>query len=181
MIFTEPTVEYEEQIRAYRKAFLDCGDSMDGTGALRRTEDPIQWIERCELSKYPETVPDGLVPATQYIYVRESDAKIVGMLQIRHYFNDILEKYGGHIGYSVAPDERRKGYASQMLRAALPKCRELGIDRVLITCNDYNEASRRTILKNGGVYESTVYWPEEGEDLQRYWIDLTDAGAFPVR
>ena len=174
MILKEPTIEYAEQIRAYRKEFLDNGDSMDGTGALRRIGDPEQWIRHCELSKDQRTVPDGLVPATQYIFVRESDDKIVGMLQIRHYFNDHLEKYGGHIGYSVAPSERGRGYAAQMLRMSLPRCSELGIKKILITCDEDNEASRRTILKNGGVYESTVFEPDEGIDIQRYWIDLSD-------
>ena len=94
------------------------------------------------------------------------------MLQIRHYFNAYLEKYGGHIGYSVAPSERRKGYASQMLKLALPKCKELGIDKVLITCIEDNIGSRKTILANGGVYESSVYEPDEKINLERYWIDL---------
>ena len=172
MILTEPTKEYCQQIRAYRQEFLDAGDSMDGTGALRRMEKPEEWIEFTESCKNPETVPNGLVPATQYIFVREQDNRIVGMLQIRHCFNPYLEKYGGHIGYSVAPSERRKGYASQMLKLALPKCRELGIDKVLITCIEDNTGSRKTILANGGVYESTVYEPEEKVHLERYWIDL---------
>ena len=172
MKLTEPTIEYEGQIRAYRKAFLDSGDSMDGTGPLRRMEDPKQWIEYCVMGKDPDKVQEGRVPATQYIFVREEDDKIVGMLQLRHCLNAYLEKYAGHIGYSVAPDERRKGCASRMLRLALPKCRELGIDKVLITCIDSNEGSRKTILANGGVYESTVYEPDEGVYLERYWIDL---------
>ena len=95
------------------------------------------------------------------------------MLQIRHCFNDYLEKFGGHIGYSVAPSERRKGYATEMLKAALPKCRELGLDKVLITCIDHNVGSRKTILANGGIYESTVYEPDEKVNLERYWIDLS--------
>ena len=173
MKLIEPTTEYSRQIRAYRKEFLDSGDSMDGTDGLRRIEDPEKWIERCKMFKDPDTVPDGLVPATQYIFVREDDDKIVGMLQIRHCFNDFLEKFAGHIGYSVAPSERRKGYASQMLRLALPKCRDLGIDRVLITCIDSNVGSRKTILSNGGVYESTVFEPDEKVYLERYWIDLS--------
>ncbi len=172
MRFIEPTIEYEEQIRIYRQEFLDTGSSMDGTGALRRMEDPKQWIEYSLNSKKKETVPDGLVPATQYIFVRESDNKIVGMLQIRHYFNDFLEKFGGHIGYSVAPSERRKGYATQMLQNGLEKCKKLGIHKVLITCDYDNEGSRKTILKNGGVYESTVHEPNEDIDLQRYWIEI---------
>jgi len=172
MKLIEPSIEYEQQICAYRKEFLDNGDSMDGTGALRRMPDAKQWIEHCELLKNRATVPEKLVAATQYIFVRESDKKIVGMLQIRHSFNEFLKKYGGHIGYSVAPGERRKGYASEMLRLALPKCKELGIDKVLITCLEDNEASRKVILRNGGIYESTVVEPDEGVNLQRYWINL---------
>ena len=166
----EPTMAYEREIRAYRKAFLDCGDSMDGTGGLRNFEDPRDWIGYLKAHGDPATVPEGRVPSTQYVYVREEDGKIVGMIDVRHVLNDYLAKYGGHIGYSVAPDERRKGYAAGMLGAVLPKCRERGIDRVLITCIRGNEGSRRTILKNGGVYESTVYEPDEGVELERYWI-----------
>ena len=170
MKLIEPTAEYCRQIQAYRKEFLECGDSMDGTGGLKRFDDPEKWIEHCDRFKDSKNVPEGRVPATQYIFVREQDGKIVGMLQIRHFLNDYLEKYGGHIGYSVAPSERRKGYASQMLKNALLKCKELGIDQVLITCIDNNEGSRKTILANGEVYESTVYEPEERVSFERYWI-----------
>ena len=170
MTLVEPSVEYEDQIRAYRNEFLESGGSMDGTGSLRKYENPQDWIDHF---KDQNNSPHGRVPSTQYMFVREEDRKIVGMIQIRHYFNDYLEKYGGHIGYSVAPGERRKGYASLMLKTALPKCRELGIDRVLITCIKGNEGSRRTILNNGGVYECTVHEPDEGIDLERYWIDLS--------
>ena len=114
------------------------------------------------------------MPMTQYIYLRETDNKIVGVMQIRHNCNTFLAQYGGHIGYSVCPSERRKGYATQMLRLALPKCKELGIDRVLICCAQGNEGSRRVILHNGGKYESTVHDPERDQDLERYWIDLSD-------
>ena len=86
-------IEYEEQIRTYRQELLNSGSSMDGTGALRRMEDSRQWIEHCKRSTKKETVPDGLVPATQYIFVREGDDKIIGMLQIRHYLNDFLPKH----------------------------------------------------------------------------------------
>ena len=174
MRLIEPATGFDKQIRAYRKEFLECGDSMDGTGALRRFENPQDWIEHSNRCKDPRTVPQGLVPATQYMLVREEDQKIVGMIQIRHFFNAYLEKYGGHIGYSVAPSERRKGYAAQMLKMALPKCRELGMDKVLITCISGNEGSKRTILKNGGTFESVVYESDEGVNLERYWIDLAE-------
>ena len=172
MMLIEPTMEYDRQIRAYRKEFLDCGDSMDGTGALSRFENPRDWIEYLDRHKNALTVPEGRVPSTQYMLVREEDQKIVGMIDVRHCLNDFLEKYGGHIGYSVAPGERRKGYAALMLGMALPKCKELGIDKVLITCISGNEGSKRTILGNDGIYESTVYEPDEGVSLERYWIDI---------
>ncbi|MBR5969669.1 MAG: GNAT family N-acetyltransferase, partial [Lachnospiraceae bacterium] len=78
---------------------------------------------------------------------------------------------GGHIGYSVCHSERRKGYATEMLRMILPVCRNLGLERILVTCLEGNEGSRKTILHNGGVYEKTVHEPKENVRLKRYWID----------
>ena len=151
MLLIEPTIEYAEQIRAYRQEFIDSGDFMDGTGGLREFNDPQEWIDFLEKHKDIKTIPEGRVPATQFIFVREEDRKIVGMIDIRHYLSEYLEKFGGHIGYSVASSERRKGYATEMLKATLPVCKERGIDKVLITCIKGNEGIKRTILHNGGV------------------------------
>ena len=168
----EPTMEYEQQIRTYRKEFFDCGDSMAGTSDLKKFENPRDWIAHVNDCKNPLTVPKGMVTSTQYIFVREKDKKIVGMIQLRHSFNDYLKQYGGLIGYSVAPSERRKGYATQMLKMVLPKYKKLGINDILITCVCGNDGSKGTILKNGGVYESTVYEPKAKLNLERYWICL---------
>ena len=172
MKLVEPSPEYAAQIRAYRESCLEHGSSMDGCGPLRQCETPEAWLAAVEAYKNEETVPPDRVPATQYLYVREEDGAVVGMIQIRHRFNEYLEKYAGHIGYSVRPEERRKGYATEMLRLALPECRRLGLKKVLISCYPDNEGSRRTILKNGGVYESTVFEPEHERYLERYWITL---------
>ncbi len=172
LILIKPTSEYSEQIKEYRREFLDSGDSMDGTGSLRRMEDPLAFIQKCKDYEMPETLPEGRVLATQFMLVRKSDDRLLGMIQVRHYFNDYLEKYAGHIGYSVRPSERRKGYAKEMLKMALPFCREIGLDKVLITCIGGNIGSEKTILANGGVYESTVHEPNENIDLKRFWIKL---------
>lgn len=173
MKLIEPTMAYDRQIQAFRMEFLDHGGSMDGCGSLRKFDRTQDWLDQVESCKHEETTPTGLVPMTQYIYVREEDNKVVGVIQIRHRFNEFLEKYAGHIGYSVCPSERRKGYATQMLALVLPECRRLGIRDVLIACVDDNEASRRTILKNGGVYESKVFEPRAQRWLERYWIHLS--------
>lgn len=173
LVFIAPSKAYADEYIKYRQEFLDAGDSMDGTGPMRRIADPMEWLSEIEKYRHPETVPANLVQATQFICVRTTDKRVVGMLQVRHTLNDYLEKYAGHIGYSVRPSERRKGYAKWMLRQGLDFCRQIGLQHVLISCKPENEGSRRTILANGGVYESTVFEPNRGIDLQRYWVDLT--------
>ena len=172
LILQRPTAEYAQQIMECKKEYLAADSSMDGSGPLRRTDDPMEYIQKCALEESPETCPAELVPATQFMLVRKADNKVLGFLQVRHKFNDYLSKFGGHIGYSVRPSERRKGYAKEMLKKALPYCREIGLDQVLITCMDGNLGSEKTILANGGVYESTVYEPNENVDLKRFWITL---------
>ena len=168
----EPSEEYAEQIAEYKQAFLDALSSMDGCGPLRRCEDPLTYISECRMYTSTETLPEGLVLATQFFYIRKVDNKLVGMLQVRHYFNDYLSKFGGHIGYSIKPCERRKGYATSMLRAILPYCKDLNLDKILITCIDGNIGSEKTILNNGGIYESKEYEPDMKRNLKRFWVHL---------
>ncbi|MBQ8201081.1 MAG: GNAT family N-acetyltransferase [Clostridia bacterium] len=164
-----PDASLTDEINAYRKAMLDAGSSMDGCGSLCRHEADV-WLIVNDLMTREETCPEGWVPATQYAAVRVCDGHIVGMIQLRHRFNDFLREYGGHIGYSVHPDERRKGYAHWMLSQVLPLARARGMERVLVTCDADNEASRRTILSCGGVFDRTAYEPGEQVTLERYWI-----------
>ena len=166
-----PTEGNLDQVWDYRRECLDVCSSMDGCGPMR-FDDPREWLDHVIRYTSRATLPEGRVLATQFLALRESDGGLVGMIQVRHYFNEYLEKYAGHIGYSVRPSERRRGYAKEMLRQTLPFCKRIGLDRVLISCEPGNEGSRRTILANGGVYESTVHEPEENIDLERYWITL---------
>ena len=165
-----PSEDYLEEVRAYREEFLAADSSMDGAGPLRRYPDPRDWLAAVRACEDPSTVPAGKVPATQLLCVEEG--RVLGMIQIRHELNEYLRLYAGHIGYSVRPFARRQGVASWMLAAALPHCRRLGLDRVMIACEPWNEGSRRTILANGGVYEKTVHEPEHDIDLEQYWITL---------
>lgn len=117
-----------------------------------------------------ETDPEeGLVPATVYFALDVERNIMVGAAQIRHYLNEELRKGGGHIGDGVRPSERRKGYATEIIHLCLEKCKELGIDKVLISCHSSNIGSRKSILNNGGVLEKIV--DDDGEPLELYWID----------
>ena len=175
LILVKVDEEYASQIADYRQEMLDMGSSMDGTGSLRVMADPYEFIAKCKNYESLETLPEGKVIATQFLFIRKSDSKIVGMIQVRHYFNEYLEKYAGHIGYSIRPTERRKGYGTEMLKMALPFCSSIGLDKVLVTCNDDNIGSEKIMLANGGEYESTVFEPEEGVNLKRYWIKTNQA------
>lgn len=169
-----PTAAYAEQIASYRQECLEAGSTMDGCGSLRFIEDPMEWLADIQRFTRPETLPEGKSLSTQFLTIREEDGRLVGMIDVRHTLTGYLRKFGGNIGYSIRPSERRKGYATEQLRLALPCCKELGLDKVLVTCHVDNVGSRKTILKNGGVYERTNYDPERDRELELYWIDLTD-------
>lgn len=94
------------------------------------------------------------------------------MIQVRRELNDYLRNYAGHIGYSVRPDERKKGVATWMLQNALPYCRDIGSTRVMVACEPWNDGSRKTILHGGGVYAKTVHCKERNINLEQYWITL---------
>jgi len=115
-------------------------------------------------------LPDNWVPASVFWLVDESDYKIIGVIIIRHHLSEYLKFRGGHIAYYVRPSERKKGNATKMLSIALEYCRQLSIDRVLITCSKDNFYSAKTIQNNSGIFHSEDI--ENGQVFQRYWIDL---------
>lgn len=167
-----PDMRYAKEIMAYREEMLAAGSSMDGCGLLRRQENPQEWIAFNERLTHRETVPEGRVLSSQFILTDET-GRIYGMLQVRHELNDYLRNFAGNIGYSVRPCERRKGCAKKMLSMALEFCKnELHLPAVLVSCLVENEASRRTILSCGGVFEEKVYEHIEGRWLEKYWIHL---------
>jgi len=169
-----PSEKHIDKIQEYKNEFVNAGETyLPGTSDLLKTESISEWIEK--VNKNSKTIgltEEGHVPSTIYLAVESEAGKIIGIMNIRHELNDYLFNFGGHIGYCVSPTERKKGYAKEMLALSLEKCKELGIDKVLVTCRDTNEASRKTIIACGGIYENEIIGVEDAEMHQRFWIEL---------
>lgn len=121
--------------------------------------------ERIGLDLAPGRVPHTML----YGFL---DGVIVGRVSVRHVLNDNLRHRGGHIGYSVAPRFRNRGYASEMFRLGLEYCRSLGLVEILITCGDTNVPSIRMIEKAGGTLTDRIHDEVNQETIRRYALKL---------
>ncbi|MFD3513040.1 GNAT family N-acetyltransferase [Streptomyces sp. NPDC058657] len=153
-----------------------AGAHQDGTG-LRLAPgadlaDPAvfsAWVERLkQQSDTSVALGEGRVHATHW-WIVEGDSYL-GAIDLRHTLNALLRDVGGHIGYSIRPSARKRGLATWALGAVLPQARALGLERVLVTCDDDNIGSARSIERNGGVLED-VRTTGQGRK-RRYWITL---------
>ncbi|WP_135228178.1 GNAT family N-acetyltransferase [Deinococcus fonticola] len=117
-----------------------------------------------------QNLPEGFVHS-EYRWLVDGDTYL-GRVSIRHSLNERLREFGGHIGYEIRPSARRQGNATLALKLALERCREIGIDRALVTCDVENLGSRRTIEKNGGELEGEFSLDFHDKPIRRYWIQL---------
>lgn len=171
---TRPTSDLFESWAAAVDEF--GGVHIDGSGLQapvtpdRATLDAL--IEKArELADTSAVLPDDMVHNDLYWIV--DDDEVLGFLSFRHELNEWLREAGGHIGYSVRASRRRQGVASAALALALERAREIGLDRVMITCDDDNVGSYRTIEGAGGVLQDVSDQTARGHAmLRRYWITL---------
>ena len=126
------------------------------------------FIESVNEKRHGRNLLDGRVAASFLLAI--VDGSIVGRVSVRFALNEFLSSFGGHIGYAVLPEHRGRGFATEMLSQALVIARAEGVDRVLVTCDEDNVGSVRTIERNGGVLENRVTRPG-GSVTRRYWID----------
>lgn len=128
------------------------------------------WSEYLELManyRAGHDLPEGHVPGAMLAAV--VDGSLVGRVSVRFQLNEYLATYGGHIGYAVIEEHRRKGYATEILRQALRLETTNGISPVLLTCDDDNVGSAAVIERCGGILER-VGPDENGVLFRRYWV-----------
>ena len=165
IIFKEPKDVTFEQILDYKEEFLLNSEIIQGAANMTDLSIP-EWVQFTENTKNKESVTPGFV--TAHTFFALDNSKIVGIINARHELNDYLLNFGGHIGYSVRKSERRKGYAKAMLSYTVDFLFSLGLEKVLITCDKKNIASKRTIESCGGILENEV--ATEDRTTLRYWI-----------
>ena len=167
----EPTAALRDEFLAFLNAFAAAGEAqIHGLGPMKG-DDFAAEVTTCADQAAGRNLADSMVPATTRWLVRNG-ATVIGTVNIRHRLNAFLEHEGGHIGYSVRPTERGKGYATQLLAMGLELARSLSVRRALLVCDKVNSASAAVIRKNGGVLENEVVSAKDGRLMQRYWIPL---------
>ena len=173
MKFVFPCAGYGEKAAGYIGEFYEYSSAVHGAGGLDaylKESTYSNWLAKVLNDIDLANLPPDRVPGYTYFYVREYDDKIIGMVNIRLALNDFLRTQGGHIGYSIRPLERGKGYGTDMLRGALDFMKRIGLDRVIVTCARDNAASAGLIKKCGGVLDAELYSDYFKKVIHRYII-----------
>ena len=171
--FEVPRIERKEEAIAYIREFYEFGSAINGTGSLNRFLDDYEgWLDKLRADENRAVIEKG-VPSRTFFLVRSSDRRIVGTINIRLALNERLKKYGGHIGYSIRPVERGKGYNRINLYLGLKVCQKYGIRKALLDADTDNPASWRTMEALGGV-KIEEYFDDENAHcmIRKYEIDV---------
>ncbi len=168
-----PTLEYKVKAIEYINEFFEYGSEINGVGALDwylKEATYEAWLQKVIADMDVANVESHRVPALTYFFVREEDDRILGMANLRLTLNDFLRTEGGHIGYSIRPTERRKGYGTRMLQEALKVYDRLGIEEVFVSCDRENLGSSGVIQNCGGKLMAEFYSETFQANVQKYII-----------
>ncbi len=169
LTLVRPTLELKSKALDYRQEHFDNNEMViNGSELLDKTDSYEEWLKSVTDNTSPDTVNPNWVVTDTFFAVDENE-NIIGIIDLRHTLNDFLKDFGNS-GYSVRPSERRKGYATEMLRQILLIAKQAGLQEVYLSVERDNEPSVKTIIKNGGKYERSFEF--EGEEADIYKIVL---------
>ena len=165
MELRRPTLAYKETILNMMTEFEKSQSAHDGGFWDAENFGYEEWLETNLNKEMGINLPENRVPSIQFVLFDDS-GHALGFLNLRLRLNEGLLNYAGHIGYSIRPSERGKGYAKEALHQGLQVAKEKNIPRALVTCSTENPASRAVILANGGQFEDVR------NGTERYWIEV---------
>jgi predicted acetyltransferase len=171
-----PATRWEAAYLAFLDDFAAAGEPRipAASGMELARSDFAAFVQRLQDDERGVSLKPGIVASSAYWLLRRdpNGVTVLGVSALRHALTPALEDAGGHIGYSIRPAERRRGYGTRILGLTLPHARALGLDRVLVTCDTDNTGSARIIEKNGGALASEGYSALVETRVSRYWITL---------
>ena len=165
MELRRPTLADKEAILSMMAEFEETQSAHDGGFWDAENFDYEEWLETSHNKEMGINLPENRVPSIQFVSF-DDVGRALGFLNLRLRLNEGLLNYAGHIGYSIRPSERGKGYAKEALRQGLQIAKEKNIKRALVTCSTENPASRAVILANGCQFEDVR------NGTERYWIEV---------
>jgi predicted acetyltransferase len=166
----KPTVELKEEYLSFYQEWKDSGEMMVPWVIEKDPSDFDAMVQSLLESEKGINLAEGWVPDSTFWLINENN-RVLGAVNIRHKLTERLLDRGGHIGYGIRPSERRKGYATKLLALSLGKVKGFGVEKALITCDEDNTGSLKTIINNGGVPDID-FIEEDGNVIKRFWIEL---------
>ena len=168
----KPQKEHERQAIEYINEFYKYNSKINGVGGLDKYLDNYStWLQKLDEDIKREPTEER-VPSETFFLIRKKDNKIVGMINIRLALNENLKRIGGHIGYSIRPEERKKGYNKINLYLGLKECQKHGIKEVLMDCDKDNIGSAKTMQALNGILIKEWYDKQKDRTIQYYIIDV---------
>lgn len=172
----KPSLERKDEIINFINEFAFYNSDINGSGFLDKILEGYtfeQALEIClnmENEEYAKKF--GRCQSKTFLLIRENDNKIVGTINVRWNLTEEMKQFGGNIGYGIRPTERRKGYNKINLYLGLLEAQKLGLDKVMLDCDDNNLGSKKTMQALGGVLERTEIDPYDGILTSVYWFDV---------